>query len=62
MDYDQLLEVNESNIGQLDTTTVQDMVWTLEHMFERYERTGEGISSKYAMRYRIALDELAKRK
>lgn len=62
MDYDQLLEINESNIGQLDTQAVKSMVWTLEAMFKSYEGTGEGISSKYAMRYRMALEELDKRK
>jgi len=62
MDYDQLLEINESNIGQLDTNTVKSMVWTLEEMFKSYEGTGEGISSKYSMRYRMALEELDKRK
>ena len=62
MNYDQLLEINESNIAQLDTPTVQDMLKTLERMFNSYEGTGEGISTKYSMRYRMALEELEKRK
>ena len=62
MDYDQLLEINESNIAQLDTPTVQEMLLTLEEMFKSYEGTGEGISTKYSMRYHMALKELDKRK
>ena len=62
MNYDQLLEINESNISQLDTSTVKDMFHTLEEMFKENEGTGEGISSKYSMRYRMALEELNKRK
>lgn len=62
MNYDQLLEINESNIAQLNTPTVREMILTLEEMFKSYEGTGEGISTKYSMRYRMALKELDKRK
>ena len=59
MDYE---EVNETNVAVIDTSAIQDMVWSLEAMFERYEGTGEGISTKYSMRYRMLLEELDKRK